>query len=53
HDKEIEEGEDEEEHVEDVAAGDAAQGDDIAAYREVPTVYVSRDFIKVMVIQYF
>nr|GEU61572.1 retrotransposon protein, putative, Ty1-copia subclass [Tanacetum cinerariifolium] len=27
-----------EEHVKDVTAGDAAQGDDIAAHREVPTV---------------
>nr|GEX49472.1 hypothetical protein [Tanacetum cinerariifolium] len=36
--QEIEEGGDEEEHVEDVTAGDAAQGDDTAAHREVPTV---------------
>nr|GEX46237.1 hypothetical protein [Tanacetum cinerariifolium] len=28
----------EEEHVEDVTAGDATQGDDTATYREVPTV---------------
>nr|GFA10602.1 hypothetical protein [Tanacetum cinerariifolium] len=34
----IEEGGDVEEHVEDVTAGDAAQGDDTAAHREVPTV---------------
>nr|GEY31345.1 hypothetical protein [Tanacetum cinerariifolium] len=36
--QEIEEGGDAEEHVEDVTAGDAAQGDDTAAYGEVPTV---------------
>nr|GEY15267.1 hypothetical protein [Tanacetum cinerariifolium] len=36
--QEIEEGGDVEEHVKDVTIGDAAQGDDIAAYREVPTV---------------
>nr|GEW51255.1 retrovirus-related Pol polyprotein from transposon TNT 1-94 [Tanacetum cinerariifolium] len=36
--QEIEEGGDEEEHVEDVTASDAAQGDDIAAHGEVPTV---------------
>nr|GFA57877.1 hypothetical protein [Tanacetum cinerariifolium] len=29
---------DEEDHVEDVTAGDAAQGDDIASHGEVPTV---------------
>nr|GEW57212.1 hypothetical protein [Tanacetum cinerariifolium] len=34
----IEEGEDEKEHVKDVTAGDAAQGDDTAAHGEVPTV---------------
>nr|GEU76762.1 hypothetical protein [Tanacetum cinerariifolium] len=34
----IEEGGDEDEHVEDVTAGDDAQGDDTAAHREVPTV---------------
>nr|GEX23825.1 hypothetical protein [Tanacetum cinerariifolium] len=36
--QEIDEGGDEEEHVEDVFAGDAAQGDDTAAHGEVPTV---------------
>nr|GEW77481.1 hypothetical protein [Tanacetum cinerariifolium] len=36
--QEIEEGGDAEEHVEDVTAGDASQGDDTTAYREVPTV---------------
>nr|GEV54868.1 hypothetical protein [Tanacetum cinerariifolium] len=36
--QEIEEGGDEEEHIEDVTAGDAAQGDDTAAHGEVPTV---------------
>nr|GEV62518.1 hypothetical protein [Tanacetum cinerariifolium] len=36
--QEIEEGGDAEEHVEDVTAGDAAQGDDTAAHGEVPTV---------------
>nr|GEU62080.1 hypothetical protein [Tanacetum cinerariifolium] len=36
--QEIEEGGDEEEHVEDVTIGDAAQGDDTAAHGEVPTV---------------
>nr|GFA49101.1 hypothetical protein [Tanacetum cinerariifolium] len=36
--QEIEERGDEEEHVKDVTAGDAAQGDDTAAHREVPTV---------------
>nr|GEY81914.1 hypothetical protein [Tanacetum cinerariifolium] len=35
--QEIEEEGDEEEHVKDVIAGDAAQGDDTAAHREVPT----------------
>nr|GEU68977.1 putative ribonuclease H-like domain-containing protein [Tanacetum cinerariifolium] len=35
----IEEGGDAEEHVEDVTADDAAQGDDTAAYVEVPTVH--------------
>nr|GEX77915.1 hypothetical protein [Tanacetum cinerariifolium] len=35
--QEIKEGGDAEEHVEDVTAGDAAQGDDTAAHREVPT----------------
>nr|GEX18940.1 hypothetical protein [Tanacetum cinerariifolium] len=35
---EIEEEGDEEEHVEDVTAGDAAQGDDTAAHGEVPTL---------------
>nr|GEW30265.1 putative ribonuclease H-like domain-containing protein [Tanacetum cinerariifolium] len=35
---EIEEGGYKEENVEDVTAGDAAQGDDTAAHREVPTV---------------
>nr|GFC90533.1 hypothetical protein [Tanacetum cinerariifolium] len=34
----IEEGGDEKEHVKDVTAGDAAQGDDTAAYGEVSTV---------------
>nr|GFC38031.1 hypothetical protein [Tanacetum cinerariifolium] len=38
HPQEIEEGGDKEEHVEDVTAGDDAQGDDTAAHREVPTV---------------
>nr|GEV99265.1 putative ribonuclease H-like domain-containing protein [Tanacetum cinerariifolium] len=36
--REIEEGGNEEEHVEDVTAGDAAQGDDTAAHEEVPTL---------------
>nr|GFD27307.1 hypothetical protein [Tanacetum cinerariifolium] len=36
--QEIEEGGDEDEHVEDVTAGDDAQGDDTAAHGEVPTV---------------
>nr|GEW64219.1 hypothetical protein [Tanacetum cinerariifolium] len=36
--QEIKEGGDAEGHVEDVTAGDAAQGDDIVAYGEVPTV---------------
>nr|GEX58804.1 hypothetical protein [Tanacetum cinerariifolium] len=36
--QEIEEGGDAEDHVQDVTDGDAAQGDDIAAYGEVPTV---------------
>nr|GEV36415.1 hypothetical protein [Tanacetum cinerariifolium] len=36
--REIEEEGDEDEHVEDVTAGDDAQGDDIAAHGEVPTV---------------
>nr|GEX57867.1 hypothetical protein [Tanacetum cinerariifolium] len=36
--QEIKEGGDEKEHVEDVTAGDAAQGDDTAAHGEVPTV---------------
>nr|GFD35014.1 hypothetical protein [Tanacetum cinerariifolium] len=36
--QEIKEGGDEEEHVEDVTAGDAAQVDDTAAHGEVPTV---------------
>nr|GEZ00109.1 hypothetical protein [Tanacetum cinerariifolium] len=36
--QEIEEEGDEEEHVEDVTAGDDAQGDDIATHGEVPTV---------------
>nr|GEU67131.1 putative ribonuclease H-like domain-containing protein [Tanacetum cinerariifolium] len=36
--QEIKEGGDEEEHVKDVTAGDAAQGDDTAAHGEVPTV---------------
>nr|GEX13300.1 uncharacterized mitochondrial protein AtMg00810-like [Tanacetum cinerariifolium] len=35
----IEEGGDAEKHVEDVTAGDAAQGDDIAAHEEVPTAH--------------
>nr|GEU41045.1 putative ribonuclease H-like domain-containing protein [Tanacetum cinerariifolium] len=35
----IEEGGDIEEHVQDVTNSDAAQGDDTAAYREVPTVH--------------
>nr|GEZ12329.1 hypothetical protein [Tanacetum cinerariifolium] len=34
----IEEGGDAKEHVQDVTGGDAAQGDDTAAYGEVPTV---------------
>nr|GFD43909.1 hypothetical protein [Tanacetum cinerariifolium] len=34
----IEEEGDADEYVEDVTAGDDAQGDDTAAYREVPTV---------------
>nr|GEW61543.1 hypothetical protein [Tanacetum cinerariifolium] len=34
----IKEGGDAEEHVQDVTDGDAAQGDDTAAYREVPTI---------------
>nr|GEV81555.1 hypothetical protein [Tanacetum cinerariifolium] len=34
----IKEGRDKEEHLEDVTAGDAAQRDDTAAHREVPTV---------------
>nr|GEY77777.1 hypothetical protein [Tanacetum cinerariifolium] len=38
--QEIEEGGDEEEHVDDVTAGDAAQGDDTATHREVPTARV-------------
>nr|GEW70431.1 putative ribonuclease H-like domain-containing protein [Tanacetum cinerariifolium] len=37
--QEIEEGGDAEEHVEDVTVGDAAQGDDTAAYEEVLTVH--------------
>nr|GEX63928.1 hypothetical protein [Tanacetum cinerariifolium] len=36
--QEIEEERDEDEHVEDVTAGDNAQGDDTAAHGEVPTV---------------
>nr|GEV96408.1 putative ribonuclease H-like domain-containing protein [Tanacetum cinerariifolium] len=36
--QEIEEGGDKEEHVEDVTAGDAAQGDDTATHGEVPIV---------------
>nr|GEX99201.1 hypothetical protein [Tanacetum cinerariifolium] len=36
--QEIGEGGDEEEHVEDVTAGNAAQGDDTTAHKEVPTV---------------
>nr|GFA22967.1 hypothetical protein [Tanacetum cinerariifolium] len=36
--QEIKEEGDEEEHVEDVTAGDAAEGDDTAAHGEVPTV---------------
>nr|GFB03558.1 hypothetical protein [Tanacetum cinerariifolium] len=36
--QEIEEGGDKEEHAEDVTAGNASQGDDTAAYGEVPTV---------------
>nr|GEW09932.1 hypothetical protein [Tanacetum cinerariifolium] len=36
--QEIKEGGDEEEHVEDLTTGDAAQGDDTAAHGEVPTV---------------
>nr|GFC68529.1 hypothetical protein [Tanacetum cinerariifolium] len=35
--QEIKEGGDEEEHVEDVTASDAAQGDDTFAHGEVPT----------------
>nr|GEW57831.1 putative ribonuclease H-like domain-containing protein [Tanacetum cinerariifolium] len=35
--QEIEEGGDEDEHVQDVTDGNAAQGDDIAAHGEVPT----------------
>nr|GEU44954.1 ribonuclease H-like domain-containing protein [Tanacetum cinerariifolium] len=35
----INEGGDAEEHVKDVTAGDAAQGDDTAAHGEVPTVF--------------
>nr|GFC60701.1 hypothetical protein [Tanacetum cinerariifolium] len=35
--QEIKEGGDEEEHVEDVTASDAAQGDDTSAHGEVPT----------------
>nr|GFD58144.1 hypothetical protein [Tanacetum cinerariifolium] len=36
--QEIEEEGDEDEHVEDVTAGDDAQGDDTATHEEVPTV---------------
>nr|GFC25492.1 hypothetical protein [Tanacetum cinerariifolium] len=36
--QEIEDKGDADEHVEDVTAGDDAQGDDIAAHGEVPTV---------------
>nr|GEU57668.1 putative ribonuclease H-like domain-containing protein [Tanacetum cinerariifolium] len=36
--QEIEEGGDAEEHVEDVTAGDATEGDDTGAYGKVPTV---------------
>nr|GEV63000.1 ribonuclease H-like domain-containing protein [Tanacetum cinerariifolium] len=36
--QEIDERGDVEEHVENVTAGDAAQGDDTAAYKEVPTI---------------